>query len=133
MDSFDYELELSVRYRDLDTMGHVNNAVYATYMEQARDGYIEAVTGDSLFESGAAIAMQKIEYHDTIDRVGPVTVAVRATDVGTSSLLMEYEIRADGDVAATGETLLVTVDPETGESRPMPDDWREAISDYEDL
>ena len=38
---FRFDVELAVRYRDLDTLGHVNNAVYATYLEQARTRYVD--------------------------------------------------------------------------------------------
>jgi acyl-CoA thioester hydrolase len=132
MAEFNYEVELDVRFRDIDAMGHVNNAVYATYMEQARVSYIEDVVGEPLMETGGVVADLHIDFEQPIDWGEDVTVAVRAGELGTSSIPLEYEIRADGDVAATGKTLMVTFDPAAGESRPIPDDWRERIQEHED-
>ncbi len=133
MDEFDYEIEIDVRFRDIDVVGHVNNAVFATYIEQARVQYIEDVVGDSIVETSAVIANIEIDFRRPIDWGESVTVGVRATDLGNSSVPIEYEIRSDGEVAATAETLLVTFDPEAGESRPLPDAWRESIAAHEGL
>ena len=127
----EFEIEMAVRFRDLDAMGHVNNAVYATYLEQARVRYIEEVVGEPLLETGAVIANMQVDFERPIDWGEDVTVAVRAEEPGTSSVPLVYEVRADGEVAATAETLLVVYDREAGEPRPMPDEWRERIHAHE--
>ncbi|MFC7131780.1 MULTISPECIES: acyl-CoA thioesterase [Salinibaculum] len=131
MSEFEYEVSLTVRFRDIDAMGHVNNAVYATYLEQARVQFIEDVIGEPLMETGAVVADLHIDFERPIDWGEEVTVAVRAGELGTSSIPLEYEIHADGDVAATAETLMVTFDPEAREPRPMPDAWRERIQEHQ--
>jgi len=131
--SFEFETELPVRFRDLDAMGHVNNAVYATYLEQARVDYFESVLEVPLSEIDSVLASLSIDYERPV-RGGSVTVAVRVPEVGDSSVPMEYEVRdGDGDVAATGETVQVVVDPETGSPRPVPEEWRAAIEAFEGL
>lgn len=131
MAEFNYEKEMEVRFRDLDMMGHLNNAVYATYLEQARVEYIEDVVEQPLMEIGAVVADLHLDFERPIDWGDDVVVAVRADELGTSSIPLEYEIRVDGDVAATAETLMVTFDPEAGEPRPIPDPWRERIQAHE--
>lgn len=131
MAEFNYEKEMDVRFRDLDMMGHLNNAVYATYLEQARVEYIEDVVEQPLMEIGAVVADLHLDFERPIDWGDDVVVAVRADELGTSSIPLEYEIRVDGDVAATAETLMVTFDPEAGEPRPIPDAWRERIRNHE--
>jgi acyl-CoA thioester hydrolase len=131
MSEFNYEIELTVRYRDIDEMGHVNNAVYATYMEQARVQYIEDVVDEPMMNVGGVVADLHIDFERPIGWGEEVTIAVRAGELGTSSIPLEYEIRADGDVAATGKTLMVTFDRESETSRPIPDAWRERIDDHE--
>jgi acyl-CoA thioester hydrolase len=131
MAEFNYEKEMEVRFRDLDMMGHLNNAVYATYLEQARVEYIEDVVEQQLMETGAVVADLHLDFERPIDWGDDVVVAVRADELGTSSIPLEYEIRVDGDVAATAETLMVTFDPEAGEPRPIPDAWRERIQAHE--
>ncbi len=132
MSEFNYEKEIDVRFRDYDMMGHVNNAVYATYLEQARVEFIEDVVGEELMDTGAVVADLHLDFEQPISWSDDVTVAVRVGELGTSSIPLEYEIRADGEVAATGETLMVTFDPAAGEPRPMPDEWREKIQAHED-
>jgi len=132
MSEFSYETEMPVRFRDIDAVGHVNNAVYATYLEQARIEYIEAVMGTEVVESGSVIVHLDIDYERSIEHGADVTVGVRVPEIGGSSIPMEYEIRADGATAATGSTVMVTVDPETGSARPLPDRWRDRIAAHED-
>lgn len=132
MSEFNFEMEMSVRYRDLDTMGHVNNAVYATYLEHTRTHYIEEVIGDKPEDANVVLVNLEINYNRSIEFKESVTVAMRATDVGRSSIPMEYEVRADGDVAATASTVLVALDDD-GDPRPIPDEIREQIERYEGL
>ncbi|MEF8785798.1 MAG: thioesterase family protein [Haloarculaceae archaeon] len=132
MAEFNYETEIDVRFRDCDMMGHVNNAVYATYLEQARVEYIEDVVQEPLMETGGVVANLNLDFEQPIDYGDSVTVAVRAGELGTSSIPLEYEIRVDGEVAATGETLMVTFDQEAGKPTPMPEPWRERIEAHED-
>jgi len=131
MAEFNYEKEIDVRFRDYDMMGHVNNAVYATYLEQARVEYVEDVVGRELMDTGAVVADLHLDFERPVDWGDDVTVAVRAGELGTSSIPLEYEVHVDGEVAATGETLMVTFDPAAGEPRPMPDEWRERIREHE--
>ena len=131
MDDFEYATEIEVRYRDLDAMGHVNNAVYATFLEQARMDYFRDVVGEDLADVGGVIAHLEIDYRRAVTpEDDAVVVAVRVPELGDSSVPMEYEIRADGEVAATAEVVQVAVDPETGESRALPGGWRDGDSTY---
>jgi acyl-CoA thioester hydrolase len=131
MDEFSHETAIPVRFRDVDAAGHVNNAVYATYLEQARVEYTEAVIGTETVDLEKVIAHLELDYERSVEHGADVTVGVRVPEVGTSSIPMEYEIRADGATAATGSTVMVMVDPETGGARPLPEGWRERIAAHE--
>ena len=133
MDEFSYATDLNVRVRDIDFMGHVNNAVYATYLEEARTSYFEDVLDVPLTDIGSVLAHLEIEYRQPITIEDDVTVALRVSRIGESSLPMEYEIRAGDDVAATGETVQVTVDRSSGETRPISDRVRASIAEFEGL
>ena len=124
---YEYEAPIDVRLRDVDFMGHVNNAVYATYLEEAREAYFGDVVGVSLTDVGTVLASLELDFERPIEADEELTVAVRIADLGTSSLTMEYEIRADGERAATGRSVQVLVDRETDRSRPIPDEWRRRI------
>jgi acyl-CoA thioester hydrolase len=129
----EYETEISVptRYRDVDSVGHVNNAVYVTYLEQARVEYIQAVFDASPVDPGFVVAHVSVDYERPIQLDETVVVALRVDEIGESSITMSYEIRADGALAATAESVIVPFDRESNGSRPVPDDWRERIQAHE--
>ncbi|MDS0280895.1 acyl-CoA thioesterase [Haloarcula onubensis] len=132
-----FETEVPLRYDDLDTYGHVNNVRYGTYIEEARIDYLAAVVGDgsrsflSDDETGIVVKTLEIEFEQPVTPTDSVTVSVRIPSLGTTSFPMEYEVRDDGAVAATGESVVVTYDRETGEPQPIPERWRDAISQFE--
>ncbi|WP_254763909.1 acyl-CoA thioesterase [Natrinema marinum] len=123
----DYETAVDVRLRDIDFMGHVNNATYATYLEQAREDYFRDVLGVSLVETDTVLVSLELEYAMPIEAGDDVTVAISVDELGSSSIPMSYELRANGERSATAHTVQVLVDPETGESRPLPSEWRTQI------
>ena len=133
MTDYSFEADLNVRFRDIDAMGHVNNAVYATYMEEARTAYFGEVLDAKLSEVETVLANLELEFRRSVELGDELTVAVRVPELGESSIPMEYEIRADGEVAATGEAVQVAYDREAGSSRPLPDEWREQIKAFEGL
>ena len=132
MSNYAMEVEIPVRYRDLDTIHHVNNAVYVTYIEQARVEYIEDVLETSGAEPQFVVATITIDYERPILLDEQVIVSLSVTDIGTTSITMEYEIRADGELAATAESVIITIHSDEKTSKPVPDEWREAIAAYEE-
>lgn len=126
-DRYEYVTAIDVRLRDIDFMGHVNNATYATYLEEARQAYFADVIGVSLTDVGTVLANLEIDYVEAIEADADVTIALRVSELGTSSLPMEYEVRADGERAATARTVQVLVDRETGQSQSIPTEWRTRI------
>ena len=138
--SFEYTTEVEVRYADIDTYGHVNNATYATYFEEARIDYLhdvvdcgEALLSDSESGTGIVIANLEVDFVQPVEINDSVAVAVRVPRLGQKSFPFEYEVRTEDGVAATGETTVVTYDRDTESSRPIPEDWRDAITQFEGL
>lgn len=125
-----FTTEISVRFRDLDPENHVNNAVYGTYIEQARLTYLEDVLADP-DESRVVLAHLSIDYRRPVTLSDEsVAVTVRTTELGTSSIPMEFELETADGVVATGESVMVTVG-EDGDPRPMPETWRDRITAFE--
>ena len=133
MSDYSFTADVDVRFQDLDMMGHLNNAVYATYFEEARTAYLQEVLDVPLREINSVLASIEMDFRRPVEPDHDVTVALRVPEIGNSSLPMEYELRADDAVAVTGQTVQVIVDPETGSSRRIPDAWREQIRAYEGL
>ena len=123
----DFATDLQVRFRDVDSMGHVNNAVYASYLEQARvEFYTERLDAD-LATVDSVLAHLEIDYERPIELGQAVRVTVDVPELGRTSIPMDYEVLADGAVAATASTVQVLWDRETRETRPIPEDWRARI------
>lgn len=128
-----FTVDVPVRYRDLDPFDHVNNAVYATYLEVARVDYFEAVVDLSVEEFPFVIANLEIDYKQPIKQGDEPEVALWISSLRETSCTMEYEIRVDDDIAATAETTMVHVDPDSKRPSPIPDAVREPIVEYEGL
>ncbi|MYL15466.1 thioesterase [Halorubrum sp. E3] len=129
-----YTADIDVRFRDIDAMGHVNNAVYATYIEQARTRYFSDVLDADLSRVSTVLASISIDFRRPVELVdGEVTVTVDVADLGRSSATMVHEVRAGGEAAAEAEATLVSLDPETGDPAPIPEEHRAAMESYHDL
>ncbi|PHQ47324.1 thioesterase [Halorubrum sp. C3] len=129
-----YTADIDVRFRDIDAMGHVNNAVYATYIEQARTRYFSDVLNADLSRVSTVLASISIDFRRPVELVdGEVTVTVDVADLGRSSATMVHEVRAGGEAAAEAEATLVSLDPETGDPAPIPEEHRAAMESYHDL
>lgn len=114
-------------------MGHVNNAVYATYVEQARAEYFEEILEEGLDAVSTVLATLELSYERPIFLGQSVTITITVPELGRSSLAMAYEVFADGERAATAESVQVFLDPETDEPSPIPDRFRERITEFEGL
>ena len=124
-----YEKRIEVRWRDVDALRHVNNAVFATYLEECRDGWLEQALGEDGALWDYVLARVAIDFRREIG-LQEEAVLARATlvRIGTSSLTLREEIRLlDGAVAAEAESVIVARDRETGRSRPLTDAEREAL------
>lgn len=127
MDGFDFVHREAVRFRDLDAMGHVNNAVFMTYMETARLNYFRSLgLGDNPLE-GMILARAEVDFRSPIELGEQIEVGVRTGRIGTKSFDLEEEIRADGRLAADGKFVLVAYDYTTNRSHEVPEGWRELL------
>jgi len=117
MDGFPFSQLVHVRFRDCDAMGHVNNAVYSTYLEEARIGVLGGLTEFIL-------ARMEIDFRAELRAGEDVEIGTRCPRVGTKSFELEHELRAGGRVVATARSVLVAYDYEHGESVRVPDELR---------
>jgi acyl-CoA thioester hydrolase len=123
-----HEKQIEIRWRDLDGLRHVNNAVYATYLEEGRDELFErvlpaAAPWDYVLVRVAIDFRRELRLEDE-----GVAVTCRVEKVGGSSITLREEIRtASGELAAESEAVIVARDRETGRSRPLREDERTAL------
>ena len=124
-----HEKRIEIRWRDVDAYQHVNNAVYATYLEECRDEWVERRLDGVGDVWDYVLARVAIDYRNELRLEHEhVIVSCRLERLGTSSITLAEEIRTeDGRVAAEAEAVLVARDRETGRSRPLTHEEREAF------
>jgi acyl-CoA thioester hydrolase len=124
-----HEKQIEIRWRDQDAYGHVNNAVYLTYLEEVRDEWLERALGEAGDAWGYVTARIAIDFRRELRQDDDAVVArLWLTRIGTSSLTTREEIvTAAGELAAEAEAVLVARDPETGRSRPLSEPERAAL------
>ncbi len=122
MTAFPFAHHERVRFRDCDAMGHVNNAVYSTFLEEARIGVLGGL-------APFILARVEIDFRSEL-RVGEkVTILSRCARIGEKSFDLEHEIRAGGRLVAEAKSVLVGYDYERGASVPLSDAIRERLRD----
>ena len=135
---------IEVRFRDCDPMGHVNNAVYLTYLEQARfahwralgggDGEAQALVGGSRASApdgvpGVILARVEIDYRKPATYGETLDVNLGIAGFGRTSLTYEYEITAaDGALVAAARTVVVSFDYRAGRPVPISEALKEWLS-----
>ena len=125
MDGFDYVHRERVRFRDVDALGHVNNAVFLTYLEEARIGFLQPIGAEA---SGMILARVEIDFRAPLRIGDELEIGVRPVGVGTKSFELAYQVRARETVAAEAKTVLVSFDYETGRPVEVPQAWREVLA-----
>jgi acyl-CoA thioester hydrolase len=138
LDDFRHQTALSVRFADLDALGHVNHAVALSYAEHARIRYMVDVCGWSGdWESfGLILARVEADYHLPLHFGDEIVVHTRCSRLGGKSFDLSYAVaRVRGgsapEVAVSARTVLVTYNYRAGASQPIPPEWVARIRAYE--
>ena len=119
----------TVRFRDLDPMGHVNNAVFLTYIESARAAFLQHLGAVQTLEDLAIIVARiEIDFRAPV-RFGDESLADSELVREVEALVAEAaDAHADVDLVAEAESVLVTYDYERREPVSIPAAWREKLA-----
>ena len=119
--------ETEVRFRDLDAIGHVNNAVFLTYLEGARLAWwLHTTRRRGLAALDMILARAEIDYRSPLEWGESVVIGVGCLSIGRSSFVLGSDMheRASGRLVAECRKVLVSYDFAERRSRPIPDDVR---------
>ncbi len=125
-----FTTDIQMRFRDIDGMGHVNNAVYLSYIELARTQFYMEVAGRrSLDEIDFILAHVDIDFESQSVWGDRIQVAVWPSKIGTSSFTLSYEITETRSrrVLARAKSVLVTYDYEKKKAKPIPPEFRQLL------
>jgi acyl-CoA thioester hydrolase len=131
VEGFPFVHRETARFRDLDPMGHVNNAVFLTWIETARIEFLRSLGAFDRPDTGGMtmiLARAEVDFRAPLDFGEDVEIGVRTGRVGTKSFQLEHEVRADGRLVAEARTVLVAYDYEQNESREIPEEWRRRLT-----
>jgi acyl-CoA thioester hydrolase len=123
---------LQVRFRDCDALGHVNNAVYLTYLEQARFNHWRAIgiagtNGERV--PGVILARVEIDYRRPATYGDVLEIRLGVAAIGRTSFTYEYEILDEQQrLVASARTVLVRYDYATSKPVPIPDELKQILT-----
>jgi acyl-CoA thioester hydrolase len=121
VDGYPFVHRERVRFRDCDAMGHVNNAVFSTYLEEARIGVLGGL-------APFILARVEIDFRSQLRAGEQIEIGTRCSRIGTKSFDLEHQIRGDGRVVADARSVLVGYDYEAEQSVPLSDEIRRRLS-----
>jgi len=136
-DVFKYRTELEMRFTDLDMMGHVNNAVYFTYMEIGRTKYWQQAIQWDWKKTGVVIGKASNTYIKPLHLGDKISMYVRTSRIGNTSFDLEYILvktkNGEEIICSKGKTVCVVYDYETKSPVPIPDRERNKMIAFEQL
>ena len=134
-DEFRHRTPVQVRFRDIDAFGHVNNAVFFSFVELARIRYLLDVLEPSepFDRLPLILARVELDFRSPILFGEEVSVESRVDRIGRTSFGMSHRMTAgsDGRLVAEVASVLVTYDYATERPIPVPDAWRRRIAELE--
>lgn len=135
---FKHHTPLQLRFADLDSLNHVNNANYLTYIELARIRYLEEVLGMKMDDPLCVIlAKATVDYKLPILLKDDITVYTRCSRLGTKSFDLEYALvkneNGQQTVMATAHTILVAYNYNENSSMEVLASWREKMQTYDSV
>lgn len=133
--AFKFKHSLTVRFRDIDMLGHVNNAVYFTYLEEARTTFFKTLGyGVTNFRKECPIILARAEcdykspsfFNETLD------IHLGITEIKNASFTIAYDLseQSSNRTVARASTVLVTYDYSLNKVIPIPKKLREDLEKF---
>lgn len=137
MQPFKHRTLVQIRFKDIDALGHVNNANHLSYFELARMNYSDDVLGPiDWSKTGFILASARIDYKLPIMLKDKLFVLSRVTKMGTKSFEIEHlivRIESDGTetTLASGASVLVCMNYANMKTIPIPDEWKKKVFEFD--
>ncbi|MEU9989670.1 acyl-CoA thioesterase [Streptomyces sp. NPDC007971] len=120
-----------LRWSDMDAYGHVNNAIFLRYLEEARIDFTSLRAKES--QQGSVVARHEIDYkRQLVHRPHPVDIELWVTEIRAASFTVAYEVKDDDLVYVRARTVVVPFDFEAGRPRRITDGERAFLQQYTD-
>ncbi len=126
-----YRVSIPIRFADIDALGHVNNAVFLSYMEVVRTAFWSDRIGEvRVQEIDFVLARVEIDYRRPVLFGDALSCDLRFEKIGRSSFTVGYTFLVDAEAVAEARSVQVFVDLATGAPKPVPDSFRERVREF---
>ncbi len=127
--TFSHWTQVSLRFSDQDSLGHINNVAYGAYVEQARVAFIDGLLRDRGAGIDYLLANVNIDFRREMHFPGVVDVGARLIRIGNKSITTGYGLFKDSENVATAGSVNVFFDPKSGKTMAIPDELRKILED----
>jgi acyl-CoA thioester hydrolase len=128
VEGFPFVHHETARFSDLDGMGHVNNAVFSVFIEQARLAWFGLYAAEEPTPlQDVILARTEIDFRSQVSFGETVAIGVRPSRIGTKSFEFEFELRVGDRLVAEAKSILVGYDYASGRSVEVPERWRRRL------
>jgi acyl-CoA thioester hydrolase len=136
LSDYKYKTPIAIRFSDIDAVGHVNNAIYLTYFEEARLNYWHEAICWNLRENGVIVGRSEVNYLKPITLQDEIACYVRTTRIGNSSFdIMHVLVKitpAGEEICTTGKTVCISYDYTANKSVSIPLIERQRMIEYDE-
>ena len=133
---YKFKTDIAIRFSDIDSVGHVNNAIYLTYFEVARIKYFREVADWSNKGIGFIVGRSEINYLKPVNVDDQIVCYVRVVRIGNSSFdVMHVLVKLTDkreEICTTCKTVCISYDYAAGKSTPIPKEGRQKMIDYDE-
>ncbi len=134
---FRFWWSVTVRWGDMDAMGHVNNIIYLQYLESARIGYFETLAGwdgrtEGGMRQGPVVVSQTFNYRRQVHYPAELEVGVRCQEIRNRSFVLAYAIFRKGtdELVGDGSSVAVWLDYDANKAVEIPPSLRQVFTTY---
>lgn len=137
MNDYRFSIPYTVRVADVNYGGHVANSAVLNFFQDGRIAYLGALGPYTELDigNGCGIILPEanVKYLAEMFLGDTLEIGVRVAGLRNSSFIMEYRIERSGEAVAEGTTALVCFDYEKRKARRLPEPFRQAVSEFENL
>ena len=138
LSNYHLKVPVEIRFSDFDSLGHVNNAVFNTYLEQARIEYFsKAISAGRVNwrEDGIILARLEVDFRKPITEYDNYYVYIRCSRLGTKSFDFSYVITKEEneqtEIIAEAKTVMVCFDYHKNKTIEIRSDWKQKAKAFE--
>lgn len=133
LSKFNFSMPVAMRWSDLDEFGHVNNATYLTYLEEARVAYFANGIPWDWRRERFLLARVEIDFRRELKFIDKPQMYIRCAELGRSSFVFEYVLidEQNQQVYSTARSVQVMVDMDSGKSQALSTDIRQRFMTFE--